>query len=208
MYIYLDESGDLGFGEGSTEYFTIAFIVLEIPVLFSRCIRHIKEKYNIPQSVELKGNKTRKAIKKDLLQRLCHLNIEIHAITVKKENVDEKLRSNTNILYNYMVGLSLVKRVLQEQRNAKVIVQVDKRITSVTSGFRFNDYLKYKILYEAERRDINLNIHHLESHSSYAIQGIDVICNSIFRKYNSCDSSLFDVIRSKVKSDRRLFFSK
>jgi len=206
MYIYLDESGDLGFGGGGTEYFTIAFIILEDPVPFKRCIKRIKEKYNIPQNVELKGNNTRNSIKRDLLQRLCRLNTEIHAITVKKENVNEKLRSDTNILYNYMVGLSLVERVLREPRNSNIVIQVDRRITSVTSGFRFKDYLKLKIWYEAERRDLNMNIHELESHKSYAIQGIDIICNSVFRKYSVRDYSLFNIIASKVKGDKRLFF--
>ena len=206
MFVYLDESGDLGFGGGGTDYFTIAFVILEDPVPFKRCIKRIKEKYNIPQNVELKGNNTRDLIKRDLLQRLCRLNIEIHTITVKKENVNEKLRSDTNILYNYMVGLSLVERVLREPRNSNIVIQVDRRITSVTSGFRFKDYLKLKIWYEAERRDLNMNIHELESHRSYAIQGIDIICNSVFRKYSVRDYSLFNIIVSKVKGDKRLFF--
>ncbi len=125
---------------------------------------------------------------------------------MKKENVNEKLRSDTNILYNYMVGLSLVERVLREPRNSNIVIQVDRRITSVTSGFRFKDYLKLKIWYEAERRDLNMNIHELESHRSYAIQGIDIICNSVFRKYSVRDYSLFNIIASKVKGDKRLFF--
>ena len=208
MYIYLDESGDFGFGGGGTEYFTIAFVILEDPVPFRRCIKRVKEKYNVPQNVELKGNKTRKSIKRDLLQRLCCLNTEIHAITVKKASVESRLRTDTNILYNYIVGLSLVERILEEPTNSRVIVEVDKRITSVTSGFKFNDYLKYKIWYEAERQDIDLHIHHLDSHQAYAIQGIDVICNSVYRKYSSDNEKLFNIIRGKLKSDKRLFFSK
>jgi len=122
--------------------------------------------------------------------------------------VESRLRTDTNILYNYIVGLSLVGRILEEPKSSRVIVEVDKRITSVTSGFNFNDYLKYKIWYEAERQDLDLHIHHLESHQTYAIQGIDVICNSIYRKYSSKNDKLFDIIRTKLKSDKRLFFGK
>lgn len=134
--------------------------------------------------------------------------MEVHAITVKKENVEPKLRKDTNILYNYMVGLSLVERILQEPVGAKVVINVDRRIISITSGFNFNEYLRYKIWYERERRDIDLDIHHLDSHKAYAIQGIDVICNSIFRKYSSNNYGLFNIIRGKVKSDKKLFFRK
>jgi len=208
VYVYLDESGDLGFGEGGTGYFTIAFVVMEDPVPFRRCVKAVKTKHDIPRNVELKGNTTRAVIKKDLLNKFLKLDIEVHAITVKKKNVEPKLRRDTNILYNYMVGLSLVERILQEPAGAKVIVDVDRRITSITSGSRFNEYLKYKIWYEKERQDVDLEINHLDSHTAYAIQGIDVICNSIFRKYNSNNYALFNIIQDKVKSDRRLFFGK
>ena len=208
MYVYLDESGDLGFGQGATRYFTIAFVTTEDPIAFRRCIKKVKMKYQIPRGVELKGSTTKKAIKEDLLRRFLNVNIEIHAITVKKAGVEPKLRRDTNILYNYMAGLSLVERILQEPLHAKVIINVDRRIISITSGFNFNEYLRYKVWYEARRQDIDLEINHLDSHSAYVIQGIDIICNSIFRKYNSNNYSLFNIIRDKVRTDRRLFFGK
>jgi hypothetical protein len=208
LYVYLDESGDLGFGEGGTKYFTIAFVIVENPTPFRRCVKAVKMKYDIPRDAELKGSITREVIKEDLLNRFLRLDMEVHAITVNKENVEPKLRKDTNILYNYVVGLSLVERILQEPAGAKVVISVDRRIISITSGFNFNQYLRYKIWYERERRDIDLEIHHLDSHEAYAIQGIDVICNSIFRKYNSNNYALFNIIRGKVKSDKKLFFGK
>ena len=208
MHVYLDESGDLGFGQGGTKYFTVAFVVTENPTQFRRCVKKIKVKYHVPRDVELKGNTTRTLIKKDLLSRFTKLDIEVHAITVRKTNVEPKLRKDTNILYNYMVGLSLVERILQEPENVRVVINVDRRTIAITSGFNFDEYLRYKIWYEKERRDIDLDIHHLDSHEAYAIQGIDIICNSIFKKYNSNNYTLFNIIQNKVKSDKRLFFGK
>jgi hypothetical protein len=208
IYVYLDESGDLGFRQGSTKYFTIAFVVMKNPIKFKRCVRKVKEKYSIPSNAELKGSVTKKDIKEDLLNRLSALDLEVHAITVEKKNVETKLQKNTNILYNYMVGLSLVERILEEPKGATVIINVDRRIISVTSGFNFDQYLRYKIWYEKERRDINLAIYHLDSHQALSIQGIDVVCNSIFRKYSSKNYELFNIIQGKIKNDRRLFFTK
>ena len=208
MYVYLDESGDLGFGEGGTEYFTIAFVIVKDPIRFRRYVKEVKIKHDIPRDVELKGTTTREAIKHDLLNRFLKLDAEIHAITVRKKNVEPKLRRDTNILYNYMVGLSLAERILKEPVDTRIVISVDRRIISITSGFNFNEYLRYKIWYEGGRKDIDLEIHHLDSHQAYAIQGIDVICNSIFKKYNSNNYTLFNIIQGKVKSDKRLFFSK
>jgi len=206
LYIYLDESGDLGFSEDSTPYFTIAFLVIEKSVLFKRCVKKIKIKYGIPRDEELKGSTTRKEIKGDLLKRICKLPVEIHSITVEKGNVEDKLRRDTNILYNYMVGLSLVEKILQLPKNSEVIVVVDRRITSITSGFKFDEYLRYKIWFEGKRRDIDLKTHHVDSHQSYVIQGIDVITNAIFRKYNAGDEALYTIIQDKIRSDKKLFF--
>jgi Protein of unknown function (DUF3800) len=208
MYVYIDESGDLGFSIGSSEFFTIAFVITNNPISFERCIKRVKQKYNIPRDVELKGSSTREQIKKDLLARCAQLDINIYAITVRKKNVASNLRRDTNILYNYVVGLSLVEQILHEHTNAKVFVRIDRRVISITSGFKFDEYLKYKIWYEGKRQDITLDIQHLDSHRDYCIQGIDVICNSIYRKYGSADSHLYDIIRSKVRSEKRLFFDK
>jgi len=143
MYVYLDESGDLGFRQGSSRYFTIAFVVVEDPIHFIRCVKEIKIKHNIPRNVELKGNTTREVIKEELLSKFQRLDIEVHAITVRKKNVELKLRKDTNILYNYMVGLSLVERIWDKPRDAKVVINVDRRIIAITSGFKFNEYLRY-----------------------------------------------------------------
>ncbi len=210
MYIYLDESVDLGFdfSGGSTTCFTIAFAILEKPDLLKRCVKKVKMKYRIPINVELKGSITNPQIKLDLLERISKLPIEIHSITVKKENVAQKLRTDTNILYNYMVGLSLAEKILQSQSNFKIIVVVDKRITSITSGFNFNEYLRYKIWFEGKREDIDLHINQVDSHSSYGIQSIDIITNSIFKKHESNVGQFYDVISGKIRDEKNLFFSK
>ena len=208
LNIYLDESGDLGFSQGSSKYFTIAFVVVKDPVLFARCVKETKIRYKIPRKVELKGSTAREVVKKDLLNKLRKLDIEIHAITVKKKNIDARLRKDKNILYNYIVGLLLVDCILAKPAGTKVLINVDRRVISVTSGFKFNEYLKYKIWYENARQDIDLEVRHLYSHTKHSIQGIDVICNSLFRKYNSNNPTLFNIIKDKVKCEKRLFFSK
>ena len=207
IYVYLDESGDLGFGEGGSRYFTIAFTVMENPVPFRRCVKKVKIRHNIPRDVELKGNTTRLFIKEELLSRFAGLEIEVHSITVKKANVQLKLRRNTNILYNYMVGLSLGERILAEKTDTKVCVNIDRRVISVPA-LQIEEYLKSKVWLEGKRTDIDLEINHLDSHEAYAIQGIDIICNSIFRKYNWNNYRLFNIVQRKVKSDKRLYFGK
>jgi hypothetical protein len=206
MHSYLDESGDLGFSEDSTEYFTIAFVVLDDPVKFKRCVKTTKQKYRIPSSAELKGSVTRVEVKRDLLHRLAQLPIEVHHITVRKAQVEARLRQDTNILYNYMVGLSLVQRIIQEPPGAVVTITADRRITAITAGFNFDRYIQYKTWFEAGRSDLDLRIHQADSHHALSIQGIDVIANTIYRRYSTGDMDLYGIIQPKVRQDKRLFW--
>lgn len=206
MYIYLDESGDLGFKSVSTKYFTIVFIILDNPKYLKRIVKKVKMKYKIPISAELKGASTQYHIKKDLLMKVSKLKgLEIRSITVKKENVESKLRQDENIFYNYMVGLSLIPRILREPRNSIVNLIIDRRITSIISGFDLDKYVKYKIWFENKRKDIELFINYEDSHVAYNIQGVDIICNSIYRKYNNNDE-LYSLIKNKIRKERKLFF--
>lgn len=207
VYVYLDESGDLGFSEGSTALFTIAFVVLGDPTEFKRCVKRTKIKYRIPPIEELKGATTRAEVKADLLRRFSKIDMAIHSITVNKEKVNERLRGDGNILYNYMVGLSLGAWLLKQPKGAAIKIIVDRRITSITSGFDFDEYLKYKTWYEGQRSDLELLIDHVDSHGALSIQGIDVICNTIYRKFSGRDAELYSLIQRKVVSEKRLFFS-
>lgn len=208
LHIYLDESGDLGFGKGGSKYFTIAYIITKKPVELNRIVRKIKQKYKIPKNVELKACTTRERIKIDLLNRLSKLDIEIQSITVKKKNVVNRLRTDTNILYNYMVGLSLVDEKLAylDPQIKKVIIIFDRRITSIKRGFDIDGYLKYEVWVVKKREDIDLEIHHLESHRVYGLEAIDNIVNPIFKKYNSSNCELYNIIKNRISSDKTLFF--
>lgn len=206
MYVYLDESGDLGFSEGSTSFFTIAFVVLDDPTDFKRCVKRTKIKYHIPPAEELKGATTRSGIKADLLRRFSKIDMAIHSITVRKASVNERLRQDGNIFYNCMVGLSLGGWLLKRPRGTMVKVVVDRRITSITSGFDFDEYLKYKTWYEGGRSDLGLSIDHVDSHQALSIQGVDVICNTIYRKFSEGDEELYRLIERKVVGEKRLFF--
>ncbi len=207
MFYFIDESGDLGFRfiKGSSKYFTISIIKIEESKPLNRLVRKIKIKYGIPLITELKGSSLRPKIKEDFLIKLLNLPIEIYSITVKKENIETKLRKDVNLLYNYMVNLILIDKIKELPKNTKVNIIADNRITSLVSGLRFEEYLKYKILYEFSRTDLDINIQLLESHRSYPIQAVDIVVNSIFKKYNR-NFKFYNIIKGVITDERTLYF--
>jgi len=202
MVIYLDESGDLGFDTGGSTYFVIAFVVTEDPNSVKRIVRRVKKRNKLPTNYEMKGSKTPAKIKESLLKNLARSDIEVHSIVVNKPKVLPHLRRDTNLLYNYVACLLLAPYIAKQE---KVSLVIDKRILKVGSGTKLDGYLKYKVLCDY-RSEVEMTIHHEDSAFSLGIQAADVVCNSIFRKYESGDMNYYKLFGSQIRKEKRLFF--
>ena len=94
IFIYLDESGDLGFNKGSSKYFVISFIAMDTKtnLILKRKIKKVKKRHKIGKDVEIKANKSNHSLRVDVLKEICSLPIEIYSITTKKQGINKSLR--------------------------------------------------------------------------------------------------------------------
>ena len=209
IFIYLDESGDLGFNKGSSIYFVISFLVMDqyTNILLKRRIIKIKKKYHIPKKVEIKANKSNYCLRGDVLKEICSLPIGIYSITAKKQGINDSLRKDTNIFYNYMVNLIIVPYIEKLGPDKEICLIADNRISKVSKGMRFGDYLKYKILYEKELYYINLNIEYLDSMNVYGLQAVDFVANSIFRYHEKENRKYIKPLEKNIIQNKRLYFN-
>ena len=208
IFIYLDESGDLGFNKGSSKHFVISFLAMnqKTNLLLKRKIIKVKRKYDIPKGIEIKGNKSSHRLRMDILKEICSLPINIYSITTKKQGINETLRKDTNIFYNYMVNLIVVPYLGKTKAN-KICLIADKRISKVSKGMRFGDYLKYKIFYEKNLYHLQLNIEYLDSITSYGLQAVDFVANSIFRNYEQGNKKYIEALEGNIVQNKRLYFN-
>lgn len=206
MFIYLDESGDLGFRRGSSSFFIICFITMSnrTSLKLKREIKRVKQKYKIPKETEIKGNKSNHYLRIDILKAIASLPIEVYSIAVNKQRIEKHLRNDTNILYNYMVNLIMVPYLEQKRLNEPHII-ADLRITKVARGMRFTGYLKYKLL-EKGLYNIKPQIQFLDSLNSNGLQAVDFVAYSLFRKYEREDVRYYQIIGRKIREDKKLFF--
>ncbi len=181
---------------------TIAFIATDAPNALKRKVRACKQKHRISRSDELKGYNTRFEIRRELVEQIVRLPLEIHAVTVYKPNVKPELREDTNILYNYISGLILVPYISSRD---EVAVICDERQVRVRTGFDIDQYVLYKVRFEGQKSTV-IQFKHVPSLQSHAIQAADIVTNAIFRRYESADSTLANLLEARVKSDKRLFF--
>lgn len=121
---------------------------------------------------------------------------------MNKSKASTRIKYDKNILYNYVLGLILVPYIIKQK---DVDITVDRRTVSVASGLKLDEYLKYKVWYE-NLADVNMNIKHEDSKHNLGIQVVDIISYAIFRKYESGDTSYYDLIRPRIKKEIQLFF--
>src|ERR1035441_5537034 len=71
--------------------------------------------------------------------------IALHAIVVKKENVQAHIRTDSNKLYNYMIRLALLDKMAKHD---VVTLVPDPRSIKVQSGNSLHDYLQMQLWFE------------------------------------------------------------
>ena len=119
--VYLDESGDLGWnfslpyrGGGSSRFLTIGALCVAPTKkhLLKRVVKDLYLKFGWNPAKEKKWSDMSAAERREFSEsaaKMCvkHPDIELHCITVQKQNVLQHIRNDSNKLYNYMIGLML-----------------------------------------------------------------------------------------------------
>ncbi len=209
MFIYLDESGDLGFDynkQKTTKKFIIAILVCYSKIArseFKKAVRRtLKNKLNqkIKKSryiTELKGINTTLEIKEYFLRNVKNDEWNIYALALNKIRVEPKLRTKVgqSKLYNFLSRFLLEKLdVGKAERNVELVVDRCKDKEEVKD---FNQYLINQ-LEALLPLNIALNISHLTSTESAELQAVDLFCWGIFRKYEFNDSDWYNKFRHKI----------
>lgn len=213
--VYLDESGDLGFNftspyrkGGSSRFLTIAFIICpkEKKHLLKRLVKKVYQKFQFDPKEEIKASSLNTSQKKFVSQKIVNLininpTISIISITVNKQNVQNHIRKDANLLYNYMMRLSLLDKI----DNLETVYLIrDNRSVKVKSGNSLSEYLKTTLLFE---HNSNTALVDLPSDSKQNTNLIlaDWLNNIIWSHYENKLSDSFMILSSKLKN-QTLFF--
>ena len=209
VHVFLDESGDLGWTfhrpyrqGGSSRYLTLAFLVAhqnkcKYP---KRIAKKIAQERGIPHGHELKGSELPKSSLLRFAQMAAkmvvdHPDIAICTITVKKENVQAHIQTDPNKLYNYMLNLSLPDYV---KAHPEVVLSPDPRSIKVASGNSMVDYLQTQLWFE-HNSCTHLVHSPLESHTSLAIQFVDVISHIAWSYHEDGQLDAYKVLAPHMK---------
>lgn len=210
MFIFLDESGDLGFDftkPKTSRFFVITLLVChdkQAQVGFRRAVeRTIKNKLNHKKNKnrfvqELKGAHTALAIKQYFCRQLPDDGWSIYSVTLNKARVDPHLQTKAGKqkLYNFLARFILEKVYFPEDAS-RVGLVVD-RCKNREEIRDFNQYVANQ-LQALLPLNTRLDIDHLGSHESPGLQAVDMFCWGFARKDEAQDKEWYDLYRDKVR---------
>ena len=208
MYIYLDESGCLGFDftkQGTSRFFVITLLVINSNDMNKKMLKMVertiktkiqKKKKTKAIDIEFKGSKTDIKVKNYFYNLVKNSEFEIFTIVLNKARVIEKLRNKKEKLYNYISKFILEKCQFHKAEN-RIILTVDKRKNR--EGVEdFNNYLLIQLQKKLSHRT-PFEMHHSTSISHKGLQAVDVFCWGIWRKYEKNDIEWYYQYKDKIK---------
>jgi hypothetical protein len=207
LKIFFDESGDLGFSDGSSKWFTVAIVLTLKHRKVEKCIKKVhkglRKKYK--KVSVLHAYNEQPITRKRILQGLNELDdIQILSVILNKEKVHTGLREQKQILYNYVTNILLDRlnnsNVLNNQRSIEICFH--QRETNKVLNVNFLNYLNNGT---QNWQQENVQIKIKKSHDEKCLQAVDFVSWAIFRKYEQNDYDYYNIIKEKIISENFLF---
>lgn len=215
-YLFMDESGELGYQAGSSRHFVIAVISTADSSRLTRCIKKQTAKLiraGWPKHVEIKATTLWRSnvvegvpgtISKDrvpaltrMLQAICSCDLRIHYAVVNKAKLSDKLKDAPyGITYNYFAG-QLLCRAYKEHFAGPLMITVDQRNKETHTKLKFDGYLETRLVIDCDHRQA-LTIRHEESQKVRALQAADLVSWAIFRNYEHADDRFLNLLRPRL----------
>jgi len=212
-YLYLDESGDLGFdfvNKRPSKFFTVTILALSSRDANRKLIKAVKNtlrrKLNNPKHrkrivYELKGTGTTLEFKKYFFNQVKNTKFGIYSITLNKRRVFEKLAKDKPRVYNYISRQVLDKIPFEKNAGDRVELIIDRSMAKPEIE-EFNSYIRRQL----EGRLLQstpLDIYHRLSHENCGLQAADLFCWGIFQKYERRNKDWINVFAKKVIFDEQ-----
>lgn len=215
-YLFIDESGELGLSEGSSEFFLITALCTEnLKALEKRIWKEKAKLINAgwPKDIEIKGTSVwgskhnpkipkpisdrREDIMTEMLTSICSGPNKIHYSIAKKKHLSSHImKAEYGIAYNYLCGTLLCRAYARHFAGPLEIV-VDQRSKETHSKMKFDGYLETRLVGDCQHEK-DLTISHAESHDIAGLQAVDFLSWALFRKYEKKEPKFANLISKNV----------
>src|SRR3989344_8977427 len=129
MYIFLDESGDLGFSKKSSKWFLFALVLVHEERTLERVVKKVWKTVHKKHAHvgELHASHEKDVTRNRMLRMLAEVeDLKIMTIILNKEKVHIDLQNQKNYLYNFTANIILDrlihKNILDGENGISLIV--------------------------------------------------------------------------------------
>jgi len=209
-YIYLDESGDLGFDftkKRTTKYFIITILFAPNYRIVQKVVRqvHAMVKRTHKDSGRIMHAYREKPVTiQRLLRKLVEKDIKVMCIYLNKQKVYTRLQDEKAVLYNYVTNILLDRILSRKLINTadKVTLVASRKETSKFLNQNFRDYLQMQV---TANHHLPIEIKIKTPHEEKCLQAVDFVSWSIFRKYEYGDDTYYNYIKDVILEENPLF---
>ena len=209
-YIFLDESGDLGFDfskKKTSKYFVITLLFVDNERPIEKIIRDIhaglRKKYKMRNGI-LHAHKEEPATCARFCRKIAEKDCKIMTIYLNKKKVYTKLQNEKIVLYNYVTNILLdriiTKRLLDKSEKIELIAS--RRETNKFLNLNFKNYL---LRQAKSSHQIALNVKIKTPYQNKGLQAVDIVSWAIFRKYEYNDDRYYNIIKNLIVEESPLF---
>ncbi len=210
VYIYMDESGDLGFDITkwrTSKFFVITFLITKDEktpnIIMKKSFNWMKhKKIKIKWWVFHAFSHLESTIQK-VLNIAIEYDISIMTLVLDKRKVYSYTNSEKHVLYNIIVNKLLdavINKNLVSDKDEIIHFIASRRETSKTLNEQFVNYLKNK-----HKDQPNIIFEIKTPHQSKGLQLVDTISFSIYKKYENNNLDFYVIFEKKIKIEDGFF---
>lgn len=206
-YIFLDESGDLGFKKASSKWFIFTIAITKDARALERVVKkawkNLRKEHG--RIGELHASHEKDITRMRVLKMLSEIeDLKILCVILNKKKVYIDLQNQKNYLYNYTANILLDRLHTKEiiKTGEPIDLYIDRKDTKKRLRENFINYLTNSM---KNRRDGKFSVVLHSSHENKSLQAVDFISWAIFRKYEGNDYKFYEIIKSKVADEQLLF---
>jgi hypothetical protein len=209
FYLFLDESGDLGFDfhkPGTTRYFVVAVLMLpstaDKRAMEKAVERTIKSKISPSRKdrggLELKGAETDFNVKRYFWRQCENIDFEIYSAILDKKTLPSMQQMQTSRVYNFLAR-KVVDEVPWPKADIRIVISIDR-----SQPPHEIQILNQSLLAHLEGKispNVPLHIYHVNSQAAKGLQAVDMFAWGIFRRYERNDTAWYNCFSGKVKRE-------
>ena len=210
--VYVDESGDVGFTDRASQFFTIgyAFTVDRSSAKEDKAIQRALKNVNAGSKKkisEFKFSANSDKVRKKFLKTISKLDIKLGVFCVSKDSVKPSLKEDPCRFYRHAVIDAITTHLIEDyiqsyDHDNSIRFTIDRSLAK-NARDSFNEYCENKIHDRIRQKNwkagFTADIHHEDSRDVSMLQVADYIASATQRFLVHKDATFYDAYSDKLK---------